>query len=103
MLVNQLVANLSDSIPDEFGFCIDHACVRDPFTAESTPSPEPNLTRKRLIARNDESDARAPLAVNTRFSRLRAAREIRHSVQVFLAAPARPAPHAGARRRGGAA
>lgn len=92
-LVGQLIANPANSIPSEPGFCIDRAYVRDPLKAEQgeqvtmaakLPShldiginfdtiagAKPDA--QGLLERNDESHARAPVAVNMRFTRLRAA------------------------------
>jgi hypothetical protein len=92
-LVDQLVANPTNSIPNEPGFCIEKAYVRDPLRAEqgeqvtmaaklpSHPDIGVNFDTiagakpeaQGLIERNDEAHARAPLAVNIRFTRLRAA------------------------------
>jgi hypothetical protein len=92
-LVTQLVANPANRIPTEAGFCIDYAYIRDPLQAGQgervnmaavLPS-HPDIAIKfdtiagikpdgqGLLKRNYESHARAPLAVNMRFTNLRAA------------------------------
>jgi hypothetical protein len=92
-LVTQLVANPANRIPTEAGFCIDYAYVRDPLQAGQgervnmtaiLPS-HPDIAIKfdtiagikpdsqGLLKRNHESHARAPHAVNMRFTNLRAA------------------------------
>jgi hypothetical protein len=92
-LVAKIVPNRGNDIPEEPGFCIDYAYLRDPLTAEQRerinmaavlPShPDIHIrfdtaagTKPEadgLLKRNTESHARAPYAVNIRFTQLRAA------------------------------
>lgn len=92
-LITKLVANRTGRIPTEPGFCIDRAYFRDPLTADqleqvrmsaklpSRPDIAINFDtfagtkppEHGLLARNAASHARAPLAINLRFTNLRAA------------------------------
>jgi hypothetical protein len=92
-LVSQLVANPHNHMPTEPGFCLDRAYVRDPLTAEqgeriamlaglpSRPDIELRFDTmagtkpddRGLLERNAASHARAPAAINMRFTNLRAA------------------------------
>jgi hypothetical protein len=92
-LVSQLVANPDNRIPSESGFCFDRAYVRDPLTAKqgeratlsamlpSHPDISIHLNTMAgtkpdsygLLERNAMSHARAPKAINDRFTNLRAA------------------------------
>lgn len=91
-LVSQLVANPTNRIPDEPGFCFDRAYVRDPLTAAQgerivltagLPShPDIDIrfdtmagtkpSNQGLLERNAAAHARAPAIVNMRFTQLRA-------------------------------
>lgn len=92
-LVAQIVANPSNRIPTEPGFCLDQAYVREPLTAEqgerivmvaglprrpdieirfdTTAGIKPSS--KGLLERAAASHARAPALVSARFTNLRAA------------------------------
>ncbi|MDB5746981.1 MAG: hypothetical protein JWP72_1829 [Massilia sp.] len=92
-LIAQLVGNRTGRIPTEPGFCIDRGYFRDPLIADqneriemaATLPSRPDIAinfdtaaglkpdSQGLLERNDASHARAPLAVNLRFTRLRAA------------------------------
>lgn len=92
-LVSQLVANPDNHIPTESGFCLDRAYVRDPLTAKqgermdlfawlpSHPDIEIHFDTiigikhdgHGLLERNAAAHARAPFAINERFTNLRAA------------------------------
>jgi hypothetical protein len=92
-LIAKLVANRTGRITTEPGFCIDRAYFRDPLTAAqreqvrmsaklpSRPDIAINFDtfagtkppEHGLLARNAASHARAPLAINLRFTNLRAA------------------------------
>ena len=92
-LVHQLVANPGNRMPTEPGFCLDQAYVRDPLRAAqgeravmvaglpSRPDIEIRFETmaggkpgdQGLLARNEASHARMPVAINMRFTNLRAA------------------------------
>jgi len=92
-LVDKLVANPGNSIPTESGFCIEHAYIRDPLTADQhetaslfacQPShPDIDLMlilgaglkpdEQGLLERSNEGLAERPLAERMRIKQLRAA------------------------------